>query len=75
MTADRLCEQQVFIDDELVVWRVAAIVESPGPPQVTLVRVEYGSSLSQLNHVRVLLRCDFDAIRRDRHLIEVDLGG
>ena len=75
MTADRLCEEQVFIDDEFVFWRVVAIIENPGPPQVTLVRLEYGPSLSGLNHVRVLARSDFDALRRNRHFVELDMGG
>jgi hypothetical protein len=72
-TSEQLRAGQVFIDDELLFWRVRAVAASADPGQV-LVRVESGPSVSQLNHLRVLVRPEFDELVRERDLVEIELN-
>ena len=72
-TSERLRAGQVFIDDELLFWRVRAVAESLDPEEV-LVRIESGPSVSQLNHLRVLVRTEFDELVREKDLLEIELN-
>jgi len=64
--AEALHEGQVFIDDDLMFWRVAGLTESLDDRAPTLVRVESGASLAALNHLRLLVRPDFEALVREK---------
>jgi len=64
---------QVLIGYDLIFRRVAAITETSEPPESWLVRLECGRSPYALNHVRVMTRRDFDALAREKDLVEVTI--
>jgi len=66
--ADALHEGQVFIDDDLMFWRVAGLSEALDDRGPALVRVQSGASLDELNHLRLLVRPEFDALVREKGL-------
>lgn len=64
-------EGQVYMDQDRTYWRVAALTDSSEFPGLTIVRLEYGSSLAALHNVHVVVRAELDALMREKSLIEI----
>jgi hypothetical protein len=67
---------QVFIDGDYTYWKVTGIRHGESDDAV-IVQLQFGRSLSDLRHVRVLGSEAFYALARDKDLVPVavDQGG